>query len=686
MKIQHLFFALILPLILSACAIPTLGGSPPALPDSAVTSAAPANETPLPIPTATATLTATASRTPSITPTQTFTRTPSPTRKSPFPVGFGTTVPDPGFPVISLDQPEQLQPVFKMVTQSLWHSALSRDGKQLFAATSNGMIVYDRQGKQLAAWPNILMYNRVCESCLSVNQDGSRFALATRKDGKWEIQIYNVDAGNATLVYAQPMQVAFQNIPNEIDLALSPDGFLLAYDNGDGNTFVVDLRSLEKIFTYEDKVDTLIFTPDGASLAIRHGRNMLFLKTATWKNPTNLLLPAEDSPYAFSPDGKLIAVAVAGKVRAYTLDKLSPKREISVPPASATNRVWQIVFEDDTILLGYGIRWNGLHTKATVDAGKWNLETGETLKMETSESDSPDSLSALWGAVIPATATPGELEIGQYQRFSFVTPDSLLINGIHTACWFKLSTGEKNCFNDPKNNVLASDTSPYREIIQSYNTLLQKWNGGNAFDVGPYRIAMVNKNADYIVLNVNDATTDIYYRAKKSPVESIPGRLLSYAENSDQIVLSTHGKSTLVNIAVIAKNKLDTLYQKKDTAILKPLAITNAGVVYFLQQPPDQAQVTLKMIDAKTYAVTDVMRLSMPAEPQVMAIAQATGLFAFGLQDGSVMLVSPDGTQTLAFQPAYSSIGALAFSADGRYLAIGSLEMIKIFAIVPERK
>jgi len=694
MKIHSAFFALITLALFSACGIAPAGGRPIEIPTVSVQIPFLASQTPIPSPVMTSTETPTPTSSPTVTstPTETLTSTPKPTRKSPYPVGVGTLLPDLGFQEISFEKAPDLKPVFRIMDQNFWHSAISRDGTKLFAATSNGMLVYDRQGKQLTYWPSIILYQS-CKNCLSVNRDGNRFALMTRKDGKWEMQVYNVNGEDAALLYKLPIEAAFRGDENEVRVALSPDGLLLAYGTADGDTVVMDLSSIQPVFTVKGKADALIFTPDGVSFAIQRGRELLFWKTATWKNPTNLLLPADDSPYAFSPDGDLIAIATSTRIRVFALDKLTPTREITILPTSVVQRIWQLVFKDETTLQGYSIRWDGSHTKATVETGTWNAITGETLKMETTETDAPDALSALWGAVIPATSAPGEIKIGQYDRLNFISLDSLLINSLHSACWLKLSIGAKICFDDPQNRVLASDGGAFREILQDYNTLLQHWNGGNTFDIGPHRIIRVNKNADYIVVNVNDATTDIYYKAKKLPVESIAGSLLTYVENADLMVFSTRGKSTLVSITVVEKKSMSTSYQKKDDFILKPLAITNNGKVYFVQQDPDpkgtgtgKPQVILKMIDEKkNYPITDVARLPMPAEPQVMALSSFTGLFAFGLQDGTVMLVSPDGQQTAIFQAAYSPIGGISFTGDGRYLAVGSMEGIKIFAVLPEK-
>jgi len=546
------------------------------------------------------------------------------------------------------------------------------------------MVVYDRQGKQVAYWDTVMTYDMTCESCLSINSDGSRFVVATRKDGGWKAQVYNVVADKVYLLYEQAISSTFLGKASEVRVALSPDGLLLAYGAGDGDTSVLDLNSLQPAFHYAAKgVTGLAFTPDGVSFMARRGRDMLFWKTAKWGIPVNVLLPGDDTPYAFSPDGKLLAIAASAGPRIYHLDTLKPGAEINFPPTGTTNRLWQLSFSDATTLHAYGVRWNAAYTSATVDQGQWNAETGEQLKTDTSTTDTIDALSALWGTAIQSSSPPGDVEIGQYRRLAFVSHDTLLVAGIHTACWLKLSSGDKTCFFDGQNAVVTSDVGTYHEVLQTNHTVLQDWNGGKAFEVSPYRILALNKNADYVVINVKDATTDIYFRTKNKLVQSLPGTLSTFTEFGTRMALATN-KSGVGYVTLIDEGSIAALFQKKDQHFLKPIAIDAKSNVYTLQAYPDQAQVVLGMISGPDYQLTVVGHLPMPAQPEIMALCGVTGLFAIGMDDGSVLLVSPDGKQTALFQAAHSPIGGLAFIGDGRYLAVGSAEGVKVFAILPQ--
>jgi WD40 repeat protein len=61
----------------------------------------------------------------------------------------------------------------------------------------------------------------------------------------------------------------------------------------------------------------------------------------------------------------------------------------------------------------------------------------------------------------------------------------------------------------------------------------------------------------------------------------------------------------------------------------------------------------------------------------------STNLFAIGLKDGSVVIMTRDGTQTATFQGATSSISGLSFSPNGHLLAVASEEGVRIFAVLP---
>ena len=76
---------------------------------------------------------------------------------------------------------------------------------------------------------------------------------------------------------------------------------------------------------------------------------------------------------------------------------------------------------------------------------------------------------------------------------------------------------------------------------------------------------------------------------------------------------------------MINKRTLETTYQKKVDFILKPLAIGNDNRVYFVQQDVGQQKFVLKAISAINFAITNVGLVSLPAEPEVVAVSDSKG-------------------------------------------------------------
>lgn len=685
MKIRHIFLTLTLLGLLSGCRVPFAPVTPTPIPTASFTA------TPRPSETPTITLTPFPSRTRRPTETSTASRTPrstgtiSPTPTSIYPIHHGTPLPDGGFAHITTANADKLTLVYQLVRENIWSTTTSRDGKLLFVATNRGIYVYDRQGLEVAHWSDIQLPGRACEGCISVNTDGSRFAIMTHKDAKWLARVYNVFENTATLLLEKPIEVAFQGIPNEVSVALSPDGLLLAYGTAEGNTLLIDMNSNQVLLTNGGGTTSAVFSPDGRYFMIRHGIQLLVWKTPTWRNPTNLQLPSSDATYTFSADGKRLAIAQTDKITAYDLDTLRPNREISISTPADLKRDWQIVFLDENILSGYTTRWNSDHTKATIDVGQWNLATGETIQFGTHETDSPDGLAALWGVNLPALAPfPTDIPLAsEYDKFGFVDQNKLLINSAHSACWLTLAFGTQECFNDPKNRILASNTQAYREFRSDRITNLLDWGGYPIAQLDqPYPFIILDSDADTRFVNVKDITTDLY-RGKNNRLEnSFPGILLNVAENAERMALTLKLKSSGMTITMWGIASQQSIYLKNVDFILKPLLIDNLNNVYFLQQNIGSQGVVLKTIPATNEKITDLAVLPIPLPPTSMTRSDA-GVFALGTKDGSVTIVSPNGLELRSFQAAYTPISGVAFTLDGHYLAVMSDDGLRVFAVMP---
>lgn len=694
MKIGQILVALVFVAILSACGGPIVipANVPVTWPPNqnfVISATAPPTAGPsgTPAPTAIPTLTPTQTLTltPTATPTLTSTRTPAPTRKSPYPVAQGTQMIDPGFPPISVENIPQLKPVFVSVEAMPRHVAISTDGQKLFLTTSAGLILFNRKSETLAHWKNIFTADIECESCISVNRDGSRFAIITRNAGKWEAQVYDVQGDAASLILSLPVDYTFKDIRNEANVAISPNGTYLAFSAGPVSLRVLNLETKLPLFSYDRRVDGISFTPDGANLIVHGGRELLFFNTKTWGLPANLLLPREDTPYTFSPNAKLVAIALPTKMRVYAVENLKFMREINVPPSNADTREWQITFVDDKTLSGYAISWNDeSHTNATVDTGQWDIESGKTLRSETVTSNSPDVLASLWGAALPLPMDKGDLEAGSYDHynaFRFVSDGILLVNSPHSACWFKLATAETTCFKDPEHIMFATDGNTLKEVVGQYNTSLQDRSGATIIEVGTYRFEAINHTGEWAVIN-SGSGTNLYTKGKKLPQESVKGQLQGFSENAKLLVITSLEKENTVYLTIIDKTTGNTLFQKKDNFLYKPIIMATDGTIYYLQRDLDKNQTIINFIDTKAQSQGELTRLFLPAEPQVIALS-STGLLAIGQKDGSVLVITRDGLQKITLQAATSSINGLSFSPSGNLLAVACKEGVRVFAVLP---
>ncbi len=435
---------------------------------------------------------------------------------------------------------------------------------------------------------------------------------------------------------------------------------------------------------YDRPVDGVRFTPDGAYLVIHGGRELLFYNTQTWKRPTNnLLLPREDTPFVISPNGKLIALALPTKLRVYAIETLQVTREINVPPSNANTREWQLAFVDDKTLNGYAIRWKTNHIQGTVETGQWDLETGTTLRFETLDNLVPNALTALWGAELPLASNKGELEPGAQplNAFRFVNEWMLLVNTPHSACWFKLDTGETTCFKDPDHVLFATDGNTLKEVLGQYNTDLQDRSGKTLIQVGNTHFEVVNRTGEWALIN-SGSGTNLYTKDKKLPQESVKGSLQGFSENANLLVILTLEKENTFYLTIIDKTTGNTIFQKKTNFLLKPILMTANGAVYYLQRDLDKNQTIINVITPETYEVSELTRLSLASEPRIITFS-TTGLFAIGQKDGSVLVMTQDGTQNATFQAATSPINGLSFNPSGRFLAVASEEGVRIYTLLP---
>ncbi|PWH12439.1 MAG: hypothetical protein DDG60_13030 [Anaerolineae bacterium] len=652
----------------------------PAIPPEYLTQAALPRTIPPPpteIPTETPTPTITPSLTPSITPSST--RTP----RLFSPAALGTQVIDMGYQPITLEGVSQLIPIWQTMKPVVRQAVPSGDNQKLFISTANGLFVFDQSGAQLAHWFDVFTHARPCKSCLTVNREGTLFAVLTRNAGRWEAQVYEVrDTRWKNLRLSIPLEAAYRGQENEGLVLLSPDGNFLAYAAGDSALRVFNLNNGRQVLTSDKPLRDLQFSANSALLAARDGRNLLIYDTQTWQKPVSLLLPANDTPFALSPDAGLLAITFSNRLRMYSLQTLKTAREVTVPDGKP--RAWELTFLDENRLQGRSVSWNAARTQATIITAEWEALSGKNLRFETSQTSSPSPYPATWPQEVALPDLTNGLGVGEYNGFRYITSEMLLVGTSQAVCWVKIFSGEQNCFSDPQNRLFSTDTIALKEIVQEKRTLLQNWRGEAILDVfGDYRVRAVDRSGEWVVIDVRGAAADLYAKGRSRASESVGGAFQAFAETRTLFAYTTQQKSKTFVITIFDKASGKTLAQQKDVFLLSPLLLNRQGTLFLLKRDLDKGQVIVQAMQAPRYTIREVKRLSLPAEVQTFTYSTKEDLLAFALADGSVWVYSSDFEVSQVFQAADSPVTALAFSPDDRFLAIASAEGVRVFAVRP---
>lgn len=672
-KSTPVLFAIVL-LALSSCDVLTATVPVPGQPTAVVMTVDPSTPTPLPsqtpaiiIPTATSPATATA------------TPIPAPTRRSPYPVQLSTPVVDLGFGTISFASVPSLRELIRLETRQARQYTVSPGGEYVLAASASGTALYIRSAGLTFTWPDVTVFDLPCRRCLTITNDGSRFALLARAAGEWQVQVYDVRDGQAILFQALTLQDVFTYQPNTATLALSPDGRLLAYSTRTQPVQVLDLDSGEQVFRHRNVAEQLAFTPDGSKLMSYAGRELLFWDVTTWRNPTRIIAARVDQPWAFSPDGAYLALALPNRIQVYDLATQVVARQINL--RTANTREWQeVAFLDAQTLHAYAPGSNG-YTVAV-----WNVTSGETASFEDRTDPAPGSMEAFWAFSLPAVAISGEVDIPLIRQLRYVTPESLAISGGGYACWLRLPTGEKQCFMDDSNAVFSSDGLAFRERIGEKNTVLENWQGQLVMETGPYQVYGVNRTADFYIVDVNGEGTYLYAKDRSLPIVSLGGPLRDYAENIQYMAFITLGRGDVAVTLFDKRNytQAQNVVQYKKTAerILKPVALSvDGGEVYFLESTIRAGEYNLNAISLDGQ-INLLAKITLPAEPEEMAVSP-NGLFVLGLKDGSLFFYDSITGNTTLSQYAQEPISRLAFSPDGRFLAVAGTMRLSVLGIVP---
>jgi WD40 repeat protein len=666
-----------LSVLLAGCGELPFGlGSSPAQPEIP-----PAAATPRPV----YTITPAASLVPTITPSITPTITPLPTLRSPYPVGPGTPMPDAGFPRISTNNTNWLTRVFNYSTNSRRAILVTPDEQKILLASAESLSLYAVSGELIANWPEIKMADVKCDSCLAVNHDASRFAVALREKGQWFIKVYAIDLNQLTLLSTIPAPETIDLDANPVQVALAPFDELLAYRFGKQPLTLINFASEEVILEYSGPSQSISISVGGQYLIARRERDLVYWDVYNLAAaPRTISLGSPDAAFLFSRGGEYAVVFAGSKIRFYYVFPLRLAGEVDIPQARGQQVTWQIATEsDESFIRATGLYWDAAAETYQAIQGRWEFWSRDTLSVTVSPTNQTDAFDAFWGLNFPSeTSSLAVLNLEDLRAMRFFSPDSLFVSAQETICFIRLNSAEIDCKTYEAERIHTSEGPVFREIQEDGKISLLNPVGETLFETGSLPIYWVNRNGEFILLDNRGSTTDLYRKGQRLPVESAPGILQSVSENLTHIAFLTRQANGVSYITLVEKGTGRTIFQKRDTLLANVLEMTVDGRIYYLRETYSGETVNLWTIDPQSGEAQPLFEVEIAAPITAFTLAP-NSLAAFGMQDGSILLLALDSLIYETYQALQTPVTALAFSSDGRYLAVTGRELLSVFAVLP---
>ncbi len=642
----------------------------------------PATFTPRPV----YTITPAASLVPTITPSITPTITPLPTLRSPYPVGPGTPLPDAGFPRIGVSNTNWLTRVFNYSKNPRRAILITPDEQKILLANAESLSLYAVSGELIADWPEIQMADVQCDSCLAVNHDASRFAVALREKGQWFIKVYAIDSNQLSLLRSIPAPEAIALDTNPVQVALAPFDELLAYRFGKQPLTLINYFSAESLLEYNGPSQSIAISAGGQYLIARRERDLIYWDIYNLAAATRTLsLGSPNAAFLFSRGGEYAVVFAGSKIRFYYTFPLRLAGEVDIPQARGRQVDWQVATEsDESFIYATGLYWDDAAETYQAIQGRWEFWARETLSITVAPTNQTDAFDALWGLNFPSSESTSleSLNLQDLRAARFFSPDSLFVSAQNTICFIRLNSAETDCKTYEAERIHTSEGPVFREIQEDGKISLLNPVGEILFETGSQPIYWVNRSGDFILLDNRGSTTDLYRKGQRLPVESAPGIFQSVSENLTHIAFLTRQANGVSYITLVEKATGKTIFQKRDTLLANVLELTVDGRIFYLRETYSGETVDVWIIDPQSSEAQPLFQVEIAAPITAFTLAP-TNLAALGMQDGSILLLALDSLIYETYQALQTPVTALAFSPDGRYLAVTGRELLSVFAVLP---
>jgi WD40 repeat protein len=676
----------------AAQATPTSGPTNTRTPRSTPTATLPPTETLVPSATATATDAPTA--TPTITPV--------------IPVGQGTPLPQPPFP-IAYNNADQLRELAAYGYQRPWEVRMTGDAARLFVANSTGVEARDASTNELLATLPVVAD---CE----FSQGGQIFSIFPGSDGQslaicsgQALQAYSLDGQKLwSLPLSAPKKTAAGK-PLPTSLVISPDLKYAVFPAVGGKAEIWEAAKNQIVLT--EMGLNPVFSPDSSRLGLDYNGSIWVYNTQDWSKQ-RLTTISQGETKQFMPGGERLAIISDNVIKIHLLADGKLERyfyEYSGGPLIS------LFFSPD----GQNIAWSG---KAYPDQplDVWNIADGKqvaTLRRT-------DSIYSTWPQEFTRLGNDGRATVNAYAEAYQNQNEGPYVSPGYMACILN-EKSETPCGEDYLNIAYDLSGRPIRVVRSAPNDPYQVFNGSGeeAYLLGyvpltkgrVYTPITVSPDQRYLLTSslIDERNISwVNYRSELWNLQS--GRtIVSQLGRVLNAVTSPDGRYLAFMTGTYAGNKVKrltlTVFDFVERRVVfqpgipAPTGLEPTGMAFLPQGSFVYAQQTsrdgvdmlvLKILDVEKWQtrreieISDFGTLSPTSMNRLPAMAASAdgNTLAVALADNRVRLYDlASDTEIYTWQPNSSQTTSLQFSPDGYVLGTLSAEdgAIKTWGIWP---